>query len=158
VSADRLTGLLAPILDSAYRTALCLAPGAEEAETLLRDAARRALPRLGQLGAGDFRPWFLGIMLEVFRAGCRSATPAAPTPEADRLLAAIRALSPCERMVAALYFGDGLSCREIAVVLGCSVPAVRRRVGPLRASLRPVVVSTAVLGAPTPQLASSAFR
>ena len=163
MSADRFEALLAPILDSAYRTALCLTRGPEEAEDLLREAVGRAVRRLAQSGAaGEFRSWFLGIIMETFRARCRlgapAPSPAAPLSEADRLLAAIRELSPCRRMVAALYFCEGFACREIAGVLGCSSAAVRRRVGPLRAALRPLVLPAERFDAPGRRRATPAIR
>jgi DNA-directed RNA polymerase specialized sigma24 family protein len=49
-----------------------------------------------------------------------------------RIVTAIRALGPSRRVVAALYFCEGLSCGEIADLLRCPRPAVRRRVAAVR--------------------------
>ena len=133
--------LLAPLVDSAYRIALCLADGSEDAEAMLREAAIRAFHRFDQRGPeGEFRWWFLRIMAETFRARQRRTEPPATArspgsmSDDDRVLAAIRHLSPCRRMVAALYFAEGLSCRDVACVLRCSHAAVRRRIRPIRSA------------------------
>lgn len=147
MSGDRMEGLLAPLLASAYRTALCLANEPAEAEAMLVEAAGRWLRHSAQPDdADDVRCRVLRSIAEVFRQGhrhCRGAAgrgdekrrPGALS-EGDRIVTTIRELGPSSRIVAALYFCEGLTCGQIAQVLGCSRPPVHRRVVAARAALR----------------------
>lgn len=140
MTPDPFEALLAPLLDSAYRTAFCLADGTADAEAMLQEAVTREVLRVGARGTGrDLRCRILRSMTEIFRrrhrsraaragAGCGTGSPA----EAARIVTAIRALGPSSRVVAALYFSEGLTCSEIADLLRCSRPAVRRRVAAVR--------------------------
>ena len=147
MNPDRFEALLAPLLDSAYRTALCLADGPDEAEAMLQEAAGLEFHRFEQRGPGsDLRWCFLRSLVETFRRRHRQGMGSgaacggqASAPQGNRVLAAIRRLSPCRRLVAALYFRGGLNCGEIAGVLRCSRPAVRQRVGTVRSAFRPLV-------------------
>ena len=143
MTPDAFEALLSPLLDSAYRTALCLADGPADAEAMLQEAVTSEVLRVGARRTGrDLRCRILRSMTEIFRrrhrsraararARCRSGAPA----EAVRIVTAIRALGPSSRVVAALYFSEGLTCSEIADLLRCARPAVRRRVAAVRTAL-----------------------
>jgi DNA-directed RNA polymerase specialized sigma24 family protein len=145
MTADPIESLFAPLLDSAYRTALCLADGTTEAEALLQEAVTHGFERIGRPGTdGDLRCRVLRSMTEIFRrrhrrggTGQAGAAYGTGSPsEGDRIVTAIRALRPSSRVVAALCFCEGLTCSEIADLLRCSRSAVRRRVSAVRTAFR----------------------
>lgn len=146
---------------------------AAEAEDVAQDAILAAYLDLNRLRDPErFGSWLYGIALNLARMRIRArpsrvsvldgrfaAESADPTPdqalEAAELLALVRAslevLPPAQRDVVLLHYYEGLTCQEIAAVVGRSTGAVRVRLhrarGRLRAQLstvRPKEVPTMV--------------
>jgi hypothetical protein len=124
-----------------------------DAEDVVQEALLRAYLGLTQLREPSrFGAWLAGIALNLARMTLRrraayaralARVPPAPAPdvleERDvlRLVReAIDVLPPAERSVVALHYLDGLSCEEIAALLGRSPGAVRVSLHRARARLR----------------------
>jgi RNA polymerase sigma factor (sigma-70 family) len=119
--------------------------GPVEADDCFQDtflAAMRAYPRLEH--DRELRAWILTIArrkaLDHHRATARRPRPVAEPPEpaeepklngrveAGALWAVVAQLPEGQRAAIALRYVGGLRYREIALALGCSEPAARRRV------------------------------
>jgi len=135
----------------AFRTAYLITGDAAEAEDAAQEAFVKAYRALGRFRAGSpFRPWLLQIVANEARnrrrsAGRRGALAlrlaqepsggAAPSPEAslaasdrrDRLLGAVGALRPEDRLVVACRYFLDLSEAETAAALGCRPGTVKSR-------------------------------
>jgi RNA polymerase sigma factor (sigma-70 family) len=129
-----------------------------EAEDVAQDAILAAYIDLGRLRDPErFGSWLYGIGLNLARMRVRARPPRTrvphdglarestdPTPEqaleAAELLALVRAaldvLPPAQRDVVLLHYYEGLTCEEIAAVLGRSTGAVRVRLHRARGRLR----------------------
>src|ERR687895_997091 len=129
-----------------------------EAEDVAQDAILTAYLDLGRLRDPErFGSWLYGIGLNLARMRVRARPPRSgiaagrrvpestqPSPEqaveAAELLALVRqaleVLPPAQRDVVLLHYYEGLTCEEIAAVLGRSTGAVRVRLHRARGRLR----------------------
>ncbi len=142
-----------------YRFALRLSNDAHAAEDLTQETFLRAWRRRGRLREPRaLRVWLLRITanlwrdqvrrrrLPVARAGPLEEAPLAPAPTAERVLAgredlaraleALAALPPRQREVLYLSACEGLTCAEVAEVLGLSTDAAKASLSLARQKLR----------------------
>ena len=135
--------LLEPLLDPAYRLAAVMLGDRSSAEDAVQEASLKAWRKLRQLrgDAGSLRSWFLSIVANECRMSRRRrwwsvikqaevADPGpAPAPEThEDLRAAIRRLSPDDRLPLVLHFYLDLPLDEVARTLGVSVSAAKSRI------------------------------
>jgi RNA polymerase sigma-70 factor (ECF subfamily) len=124
--------------DHMYTLCLNLCGDREQAQDLLQDAflrAYRALP--GFRGGSQFTTWLYRIVLNLCRDAARrrrrSPDPVSALPSTDpatvttisQARQALRLLGPRHRAVLALRYSQSLSYREIAELLGWSLPRVK---------------------------------
>lgn len=150
---------LAPVLDTAYGTALYLTGDGREAEDLVQAAAVSAFRAFAARPAGDFKVWFLRILTDQFLTQATSAAERRASGSEHRaesaLIAAFAALPVEQRAVCALYFMDDFSYAEMAEMTGSGLESTRRDLhegrARLKASLREPAPRTA---APTLPMAA----
>lgn len=138
---------LAPVLDTAYGTALYLTGDGREAEDLVQAAAVSAFRAFAARPAGDFKVWFLRILTHQFltrtESGAQSPKPGPPlrggAPQSrgrSPLIAAFAALPVEQRAVCALYFMDDFSYADMAEMTGSGLESTRRDLHEGRARLQ----------------------
>ena len=123
----------------------------DEADDVVQEAVLRAFLALSSLRDPDrFEPWLCGIALNVAKMRLRRAATetrvlalaverGGPPAEGDLLDAvrdALDVLPAGQRDVVLMHYIDGLSCDEIAALLGSTAGAVRVRLHRARAQLR----------------------
>ena len=148
--------LVRPLWPRAYRLALHFLEDPGLAEDIAQEAMTRAWLRLGQLREdAAFQGWLLRIVANLARnaLGRRREMPVehvplagacAPGPEAgiaaaeqrERVLAALSALRPSERLAVELVLRDELSYREAAGILGVPTGSVKTLVHRARGKLQ----------------------
>jgi RNA polymerase sigma-70 factor (ECF subfamily) len=142
--ADSFALLIEPLLDPAYRLAAVMLSDRTAAEDAVQEGSIKAWRKLHQLrgDATALRPWFLSIVANECRmtrrrrwwAVVKQADPQVP-PSADPtsgtrsdLHAALRRLSPEERLPLVLHFYLDLPLDEVATALGVSQSAAKARI------------------------------
>jgi len=142
--ADSFSLLIEPLLDPAYRLAAVMLSDRTAAEDAVQEGSIKAWRKLRQLrgDATALRPWFLSIVANECRMTRRrrwwgvlkQADPQTP-PSADPtsgtrsdLHAALRRLSPEERLPLVLHFYLDLPLEEVARTLGLSPSAAKSRI------------------------------
>jgi RNA polymerase sigma-70 factor (ECF subfamily) len=136
---------------AAYALARRQLDSPEDAADAAQEALLAAYTQLGTLrSAASFAGWLRSIVRQKCSLVRRRARPAdsldaapetvdagAPSPElAIALREAVARLTPASRAAVELFYFDGLSCREVAAVLGTSDVAVRGRLHESRKALR----------------------
>jgi len=140
--ADSFSRLIEPLLDPAYRLAAVMLSDRAGAEDAVQEASVKAWRKLGQLRGdiGSLRSWFLSIVANECRMSRRARwfsviklpdvredAPEQPSSHED-LRAAIRRLSPDDRLPLVLHFYLDLPLDEVARTLGVSTAAAKSRV------------------------------
>lgn len=150
----------------AQRAARRMIANEEIARDLAQEAMLQAYLSVAELREGDrFMSWLYGIVLNVCRSYLRSqkteplslealtgglhldalrhpeadASPVVALADRERhgaVLRAISALSPRDRVVARMFYGEQRPLKEIAAMTGASVPAVKNRLYRARKELR----------------------
>lgn len=167
---DRFAALVLPHLDAAYNLARWLARDAADAEDVVQDACVRAIRYVGSLRGADARPWFLTIVRNAFYDRLAEGRAATWQSDDDAIERAVDPRpGPQERAVAAsewrstvdaigalpLQFRetlilrelDGLSYKEIAVIIDAPIGTVMSRLARARSLLREAMALRPV---PTP--------
>lgn len=136
--------LIEPLLDPAYRLAAVMLSDRTAAEDAVQEGSIKAWRKLRQL-RGDvttLRPWFLSIVANECRMTRRRRwwsvvkqadpeTPVSADPTSGTrsdLHAALRRLSPEERLPLVLHFYLDLPMDEVARTLGVSESAAKSRI------------------------------
>jgi RNA polymerase sigma-70 factor (ECF subfamily) len=160
---------LAPVLDTAYGTALYLTGDRGMAEELVETAAVTAYTAFAATRPGtSFQVWFLRILMEAFQARYQDCAPRSTLPVArdcgqqlsrgaanqrlngergawsvvrkrSDLIAAFAALPVEQRAVCALYFMGDFSYVEMAEMTGGALETTRRQLHEGRARLQALV-------------------
>ena len=140
---DSFARLLEPLLDPAYRLAAVMLGDRASAEDAVQEASVKAWRKLRQLrgDAGSLRSWFLSIVANECRMARRrrwstvikqaevaGAGPTAAPETHEDLRAAIRRLSPDDRLPLVLHFYLDLPLDEVARTLGVSASAAKSRI------------------------------
>lgn len=146
--------LLRPLIVPAARLAYGMLLDRGEAEDVVQDAAVKAWRRLGNLREGsEFRPWFLGIVVNqsrsMRRASWRSVLrleherPAATSDESSirgtDVRRALQRIPPAQRAAILLHFYLDLPLDEVATALGISVAGVKSRINRGMKQMRPAL-------------------
>lgn len=148
--------LLRPLIAPAARLAFGMLQDRSAAEDVLQEAAVKAWRHLGNLRTGsEFRPWFLGIVVNqsrsVRRARWWSVAPFAEPPAASNSAAdeasvraadlrrALRRISADQRAAILLHFYLDLPLDEAAAALGISVSGVKSRINRGLKGMRPML-------------------
>ncbi len=148
--------LLAPVILPAARMAFLMLQSRAEAEDVVQEAAIKAWRKLDQLRKeSDFRPWFLGIVVNECRtvrrsrwwsiSGLEHAQPQpAEGPESEVLAStdlrhALQRLAPDQRAAILMHFYMDLPLEQVASALGISVPGVKSRINRALKVLRPAL-------------------
>jgi RNA polymerase sigma-70 factor (ECF subfamily) len=138
----RLTSLFQTHSDRVYRLARRLSPTADDALDLMQETFVRAAQRLERVptGAAAERAWLCRVLVNVRKdewrrqavrqraivpASTESPDPHSAYVERATVWRALDALAPRRRAVVTLFELDGLSVRDIAVLLGISPVTVR---------------------------------
>ena len=137
---------------AAYALARRQLGSAEDAADAAQEALLAAYAQLGTLRSpASFPGWLRSIVrqkcslvrrrarpaLRLDAAGPEAADAPGPSPELTiALREAVGRLTPASRAAVELFYFDGLSCREVAAVLGTSDAAVRGRLHESRKALR----------------------
>ena len=146
--------LIRPEYRTAFRVAFGMLHDVDEAEDAVQDASFTAWRRLDNLHPGKrLRPWFLAIVANRCRSvskghwsgvikGERIETEAEPIDLAGSLdvRRALRRLDHDERLVVVLRYYLDMPFEEIAVTLGITSKAARRRLERAVNRLRPIVL------------------
>lgn len=137
--------------DAMFRTAKAILQRDEDAEDAVQDAICAAYAARATLREQEkFKPWILRILTNKCYDICRRRRPTVdleevrerlPAQEPDHvehlaLWQAVMSLSGDLRAAVTLFYYDGLSIREISVVLGISEAAVKTRLSRGRDRLR----------------------
>lgn len=156
LARHRLCRLLEPLHDELRAFAHRLCRSAAEGDDLFQDAAMRALVKLdGLRDDGAFRFWFYRVLLSVHRNRTRrpfwsrlvpladdisanDAVAPADMGGAERMRAALAALSPVQREAIVLHELQGLTVEEVAGAQGVSASAVKSRLSRGRTRLRSI--------------------
>ena len=131
---------------SALKLALSLGRTAEEAADVVQEAALRAW-RYRKSRRGDWKPWFLTIVYRTARRrGWRWLTlPAVWTPDGEwpadsstepDLAQALRRLPPRQRTALWLRYGEDMTVRDVAEVIGIRETAAKQLLSRGRSALR----------------------
>jgi RNA polymerase sigma factor (sigma-70 family) len=154
--------LLRPSIVQAARLAFGMLQDRSAAEDAVQEAALKAWRRLGNIREGaDFRPWFLGIVVNECRSVRRSRwwsvlggdrveqAVVPPISEATaRVLdvrRALRRLPGDQRAAVLLHFYLDLPLDQVAAALGISVAGVKSRINRGLKGMRPALHSYEVL-------------
>jgi len=151
-----------PHLEHAYALARWLTRNEQDARDVVQEAHLRALHYYSRFRGGDFRPWLLTIVRNIFYSWSastriwRTAEPidelfgehaisrspeelAIVNVEIQRLREALEDLSPRLRELIVLREFEGLSYREISAVAGVPVGSVMSGLSRARVRLRDAV-------------------
>lgn len=144
--------LLSPVIGVGARLAYGMLLDRAAAEDAVQEAALKAWRRLANVRDGsDFRPWFLGIVVNQARSTRRSSwwtvlrlEPDRPTPPADErsirgadVRRALRRVPPDQRAAILLHFYLDLPLDDVAAALGLSVAGVKSRINRGLKRMRP---------------------
>ncbi len=130
----------------ALKLALSLGRTPDEAADVVQDAALQAW-RYRKSRRGDWKPWFLTIVYRTARrrGGRWLTSPAFWQPSGDwppdtsdepGLASALRQLPPRQRTALWLRYGEDMSTRTVAEVMGISEAAAKQMLSRSRSSLR----------------------
>ena len=149
--------LLRPVITPAARLAYGMLQDRAAAEDVVQEAALKAWRRLGNVRPGaDFRPWFLGIVVNESRSMRRArwwsvlrlerierAAPeeADSTSRSVDLRRALRRLSADQRASVLLHFYLDMPLEDVAAALGISVAGVKSRINRGLKRMRPALQS-----------------
>ena len=148
--------LLEPVIAVGARLAYGMLLDRAAAEDAVQEAAFKAWRRLGNIRQGaDFRPWFLGIVVNQARSTRRSSWRSvlrlereATTAQSDDssirgadLRRALLRVPPDQRAAILLHFYLDLPLDEVAAALGISVPGVKSRINRGLKRMRPALQS-----------------
>lgn len=143
---DRFREWVEPHLGKMYRLAARMNSEADAADVVQESLVRAWTKRhLYQPDKGPAGPWLLAITADQARRARRRSSHAlvlvdAPGPRAVEdgldLEAAIRQLSPRQRLAVDCYYFVDLSTRETAAVMSCSEGTVKSTLADARAALR----------------------
>ncbi len=148
-----------------FRYLLRLVGRPDEADDLVQESFLRAYLSLASYDAQyRFSTWLFRIAHHRAVDWLRAQRPAPQTAEewlpaedcpqeeafaalaAEQVRAALARLAPAQRAVLELTFYEGLSCREVAQVLGCPVGTVKSRLSHARRALRGALERLEVTG------------
>jgi len=151
---ERLTRLMAPVMERAQRTARRLAVSDADGDDLFQEAACRSLLKLHTLRDETAFPfWFFRLLVSVHRSRARNAfwrrhvaledvpEPLSPSEEpgsAKRLRTALGRLPAVQREAIVLAEVEGYTLKEISVIQEVSESAVKSRVARARKKLRSI--------------------
>ena len=145
--------LVSPCLEPAFRLARILTGNHTDAEDTGQESIARAWRKTHQPDGPDgFRPWFLAIVANQYRAARRSSwwlvlrlgDELPPGREAESedvearvdLRAALRRLMPDDRAALPLFYGLDLPLDEVAAALYVTTAAAKSRIHRAAARLR----------------------
>ena len=151
--AAAFEGLLAPVLDPAFRLAMVMLGGAAAAEDAVQEGALRAWIKVRQFRGrrADFRAWFLSVVANECRMArrqrwwaiqqlseimARGGVEDATVASID-LKTAVSRLPERDRLILFLYFFLDLPIAEVASILHISVSAAKTRIHRAARRLRP---------------------
>jgi RNA polymerase sigma-70 factor (ECF subfamily) len=156
---DAFEHLLRPVIEPAARLAYGMLLDRAAAEDVVQEAALKAWRRLGNIRPGaNFRPWFLGIVVNQSRSLRRSASWSVlrldrvardhagqaaddATIRGADLRRAILRTAPDQRAAILLHFYLDLSLEDVADTLEISVAGVKSRINRGLRRMRPALAS-----------------
>ena len=131
-----------------FLLALCCG-NKDEADDILQDSLVKAYLALGHYSdSGKFHSWIFKIAFNTFLNHNAAMHRHAPLEEAETigvsqddfehqpLYLALSTLPPRERSAVTLYYLNGCSIKEIAVISGCSADAVKKQLSRGREKLK----------------------
>jgi len=148
--------LLRPVIVPAAKLAFGMLHHRTSAEDVVQEAALKAWRRLGNVKQGaDFRPWFLGIVVNESRSVRRSrwwsvlrgdpTTASSPRDEATArgvdVKRALMRIPKDQRAAILLHFYLDLPLDEVATTLGISIAGVKSRINRGLKRMRPALNS-----------------
>lgn len=147
---NRLEALIDTHTNTLYRTALAILGNPAEAEDAVQDTFLRYLETRPQLRDSEHeKAWLLRVIINACRSRLRAAkrhpltelldSYPAHGPEESAVVEAVLALPPRERAAVHLFYYEGYSTQEIAVLTGQRPGTVRSHLSRARVRLRGIL-------------------